>query len=362
MALACEALGVPIVSGNVSLYNDTGGRSIPPTPVVAASASSRTCGACRAAGARAMSSCSPARARRSRSPARRRRPAGGRSAGRRRSTSRSETRSSATRASRRGSLARPDAAEGGLAVALARRRSGAGSGPSSTSRTSAHAVRRVGGQVIVAVSPDRSSPTRPAKTRREGIGHGRRRRLFGIALGNSRRRPRGRLMCGVFGVRSRKRDITRSRTSVCHAAASRQESAGIAVSEGGRVTAVREMGLVPQVFDEEKLARCQARWRSATRGTRPRAARWWNAQPLVHHGAARTVALAHNGNLVDPEPRRDELVASGVRLDSTSDTEVIAGRSAATCTAPRGHRRRHAAVRGRYSIRRDRRRNARGVP
>ena len=34
MAEACEALGVPIVSGNVSLYNDTDGRSIPPTPVV----------------------------------------------------------------------------------------------------------------------------------------------------------------------------------------------------------------------------------------------------------------------------------------------------------------------------------------
>jgi phosphoribosylformylglycinamidine synthase len=34
MALACEALGVPIVSGNVSLYNDTDGRSIPPTPAV----------------------------------------------------------------------------------------------------------------------------------------------------------------------------------------------------------------------------------------------------------------------------------------------------------------------------------------
>ena len=34
MAQACEALGVPIVSGNVSLYNDTDGRSIPPTPVV----------------------------------------------------------------------------------------------------------------------------------------------------------------------------------------------------------------------------------------------------------------------------------------------------------------------------------------
>jgi phosphoribosylformylglycinamidine synthase subunit PurL len=34
MARACEALGLPIVSGNVSLYNDTGGRSIHPTPVV----------------------------------------------------------------------------------------------------------------------------------------------------------------------------------------------------------------------------------------------------------------------------------------------------------------------------------------
>ncbi|MCS7007151.1 MAG: phosphoribosylformylglycinamidine synthase subunit PurL [Thermoleophilia bacterium] len=36
MAQACEALGVPIVSGNVSLYNETSGRAIPPTPVVGA--------------------------------------------------------------------------------------------------------------------------------------------------------------------------------------------------------------------------------------------------------------------------------------------------------------------------------------
>ena len=34
MARACEVLGVPVVSGNVSLYNETDGRSIPPTPVV----------------------------------------------------------------------------------------------------------------------------------------------------------------------------------------------------------------------------------------------------------------------------------------------------------------------------------------
>jgi phosphoribosylformylglycinamidine synthase len=34
MARACEILGVPVVSGNVSLYNETDGRAIPPTPVV----------------------------------------------------------------------------------------------------------------------------------------------------------------------------------------------------------------------------------------------------------------------------------------------------------------------------------------
>jgi len=34
MAAACEALGIPVVSGNVSLYNETDGQAIPPTPVV----------------------------------------------------------------------------------------------------------------------------------------------------------------------------------------------------------------------------------------------------------------------------------------------------------------------------------------
>jgi phosphoribosylformylglycinamidine synthase len=36
MAAACEALGIPVVSGNVSLYNETNGRAIHPTPVVGA--------------------------------------------------------------------------------------------------------------------------------------------------------------------------------------------------------------------------------------------------------------------------------------------------------------------------------------
>jgi amidophosphoribosyltransferase len=133
-------------------------------------------------------------------------------------------------------------------------------------------------------------------------------------------------MCGVFGVRSLERDVARLTYFGLFALQHRgQESAGIAVSERGRVTVLREMGLVPQVFDEEKLAALPGEVAIGhTRYSTTGGARWANAQPLVFHGPARTVALGHNGNLVDPEPLREELLADGVRLASSSDTEVIA--------------------------------------
>nr|MDP9304327.1 amidophosphoribosyltransferase [Actinomycetota bacterium] len=51
---------------------------------------------------------------------------------------------------------------------------------------------------------------------------------------------------------------------------------------------------------------------------------WSNAQPLVQHGRARTVALGHNGNLVNETVLRDKLTQGGVTLRATSDSEVIA--------------------------------------
>jgi amidophosphoribosyltransferase len=51
---------------------------------------------------------------------------------------------------------------------------------------------------------------------------------------------------------------------------------------------------------------------------------WANAQPIVQHGRARTVALGHNGNLTNTSELRAELLEEEVRLNSTSDTEVIA--------------------------------------
>jgi amidophosphoribosyltransferase len=133
-------------------------------------------------------------------------------------------------------------------------------------------------------------------------------------------------MCGVFGIRSVDRDVARLSYFALFALQHRgQESAGIAVSEGGHLTVIRDMGLVAQVFDEQQLQALPGEVAIGhTRYSTTGAVHWSNAQPLVHHGRARTVALGHNGNLTNTGALREELIADGIRLGSTSDTEVIA--------------------------------------
>jgi amidophosphoribosyltransferase len=133
-------------------------------------------------------------------------------------------------------------------------------------------------------------------------------------------------MCGVFGIYSQRRDVARLTYFALFALQHRgQESAGIAVSDEGRLTVLRDMGLVTQVFSEQKLRGLRGQvaighCRYSTTGS----THWANAQPIVQHGPARTVALGHNGNLTNTGDLRAELVADGARLRSTSDTEVIA--------------------------------------
>jgi amidophosphoribosyltransferase len=133
-------------------------------------------------------------------------------------------------------------------------------------------------------------------------------------------------MCGVFGIRSEERDVSRLAYFGLFALQHRgQESAGIAVSDGGRLTVLRDMGLVAQVFNEQQLQALPGEVAIGhTRYSTTGANRWANAQPLIHHGRARTVALGHNGNLVNVEELRAELEGDGVRLSSGSDSEVIA--------------------------------------
>jgi len=133
-------------------------------------------------------------------------------------------------------------------------------------------------------------------------------------------------MCGVFGVYAPERDVARltyfGLFSLQHRG---QESAGIAVSESGRLTALRDLGLVTQVFDEQKLHGLRGSIAIGhTRYSTTGSSGWSNAQPLVQHGGTRTVALAHNGNLVNETALRDELRDAGVTLRATSDSEVIA--------------------------------------
>src|ERR1700751_5106411 len=133
-------------------------------------------------------------------------------------------------------------------------------------------------------------------------------------------------MCGVFGVYAPRRDVARLTYFGLFALQHRgQESAGIAVSEQGRLTGLRDLGLVAQVFDEQKLSGLRGQVaighnRYSTTGS----SQWANAQPLVQHGRARTVPPGHNGTLINVGQLRDELREAAVRLGTPSDSELIA--------------------------------------
>lgn len=133
-------------------------------------------------------------------------------------------------------------------------------------------------------------------------------------------------MCGVFGIYAPGRDIARLTYFGLYAQQHRgQESAGIATSDSGQLVTLRDMGLVAQVFDEARLRglggeAAIGHCRYSTTGS----THWVNSQPIVQHGKARSVALGHNGNLTNTAALREQLIERGIRLSSTSDTEVIA--------------------------------------
>jgi amidophosphoribosyltransferase len=131
--------------------------------------------------------------------------------------------------------------------------------------------------------------------------------------------------CGVFGVYAPERDVARLAYFALYALQHRgQESAGIAATQAGQIMTVRDLGLVSQVFDEEKLRALQGEMaighvRYSTTGS----SAWENAQP-VWRSDRRQVALAHNGNLINAVELHAELRERGVQFRGTSDSEIIA--------------------------------------
>ena len=131
--------------------------------------------------------------------------------------------------------------------------------------------------------------------------------------------------CGVVGVYAPGFDVARLAFFGLYALQHRgQESAGIAVSDGGTIVCHREMGLLSSIFDEEILARLQGyiavgHTRYSTTGSSVVV----NAQPLLENASFGDVALAHNGNLTNTEQLRDSLLPETM-LHASSDSEVLA--------------------------------------
>ncbi|MGB4442723.1 MAG: amidophosphoribosyltransferase [Coriobacteriia bacterium] len=132
--------------------------------------------------------------------------------------------------------------------------------------------------------------------------------------------------CGVFGVYADNEDVARLTYFGLHALQHRgQESAGIAVADGHSLMVVKNLGLVTQVFTESDLESLKGHLavghtRYSTTGS---GKRWENAQPMISSIGPNTIALGHNGNLVNTASLREELQALGVRFRSTTDSEVM---------------------------------------
>jgi amidophosphoribosyltransferase len=132
--------------------------------------------------------------------------------------------------------------------------------------------------------------------------------------------------CGVFGIFAPGHDVARVAYFALYALQHRgQESAGIATAErNGGIIGLRDQGLVAQVFDEHKLRSLRGEMaighvRYSTTGS----SEWENAQPIVRDDR-QTLALAHNGNLINAVELHAELRERDVSFRSTSDSEIIA--------------------------------------
>jgi amidophosphoribosyltransferase len=136
---------------------------------------------------------------------------------------------------------------------------------------------------------------------------------------------RPREACGVFGIYAPGHDVARLTFFGLYALQHRgQEGAGIATCDGAVAHLHKGMGLVAQVFDEDNLSPLTGHLaighnRYSTTGS----SHLRNAQPYLIETMYGPLGVAHNGNLTNALELRQALLAHGVGLSSTSDSEVI---------------------------------------
>jgi len=135
---------------------------------------------------------------------------------------------------------------------------------------------------------------------------------------------RPREECGIFAVYGHE-DASKLAYFGLYALQHRgQESSGIVASDGRRVVEHKAMGLVPDIFGEEILQGLKGHTalghvRYSTTGS----SLLVNAQPLMVQHLGRTLAIAHNGNLVNARLIREHLEDQGSLFQTTTDSEIV---------------------------------------
>ena len=132
--------------------------------------------------------------------------------------------------------------------------------------------------------------------------------------------------CGVFGIYSQKlMNVTEITYLGLYALQHRgQESAGIAISDGKDVVCHKGMGLVCDVFNREEIEKSNGfsaigHVRYSTTGS----SNLDNAQPILSRCKLGSIAIAHNGNLVNADVIRELLEDGGVIFQTSNDSEVV---------------------------------------
>jgi len=131
-------------------------------------------------------------------------------------------------------------------------------------------------------------------------------------------------MCGVFGIWNHPEAAHLAYMGLYALQHRGQESAGIVTADGERLFEHKGMGYVSDVFTEDILKKLpghlaigHVRYSTAGRSFLQ------NAQPLVAHRAWGSLAIAHNGNIVNALSLRESLERDGAIFSTTTDTEVI---------------------------------------
>jgi amidophosphoribosyltransferase len=132
--------------------------------------------------------------------------------------------------------------------------------------------------------------------------------------------------CGVFGVYAPGEDVAKLTYFGLYALQHRgQESAGIATFEKEQVHLHKDMGLVSQVFSEAILSELPGDMAVGhTRYSTTGSSRVANAQPAIVKTRLGPLALAHNGNLVNTNELREDLLKRNCNFVTTTDSEMVA--------------------------------------